>query len=210
MGRGAFPDGNELCFEMPGMHGNYTATTSIQKSDLLIAIGVRFDDRVTANPKFFAQNAKVIHADIDPAEIGKIREPEVPIVGDAKSVITGLIEKLADTDLNTSDWLDELNQMKKEYPLSYNQEEKGPLKVPFVLEELQKLADDDAIVVSGVGQHQMWISQHWNFTSPNTWLNSGGLGTMGYSLPAAIGAKADYPDRQSLALDGDGLSLIHI
>ena len=204
MGRGAFPDGNELCFEMPGMHGNYTATTSIQKSDLLIAIGVRFDDRVTANPKFFAQNAKVIHADIDPAEIGKIREPEVPIVGDAKSVITGLIEKLADTDLNTSDWLDELNQMKKEYPLSYNQEEKGPLKVPFVLEELQKLADDDAIVVSGVGQHQMWISQHWNFTSPNTWLNSGGLGTMGYSLPAAIGAKAAYPDRQILALDGDG------
>ena len=204
MGRGAFPDGNELCFEMPGMHGNYTATTSIQKSDLLIAIGVRFDDRVTANPKFFAQNAKVIHADIDPAEIGKIREPEVPIVGDAKSVITGLIEKLADTDLNTSDWLDELNQMKKEYPLSYNQEEKGPLKVPFVLEELQKLADDDAIVVSGVGQHQTWISQHWNFTSPNTWLNSGGLGTMGYSLPAAIGAKAAYPDRQILALDGDG------
>ena len=204
MGRGAFPDGNELCFEMPGMHGNYTATTSIQKSDLLIAIGVRFDDRVTANPKFFAQNAKVIHADIDPAEIGKIREPEVPIVGDAKSVITGLIEKLADTDLNTSDWLDELNQMKKEYPLSYNQEEKGPLKVPFVLEELQKLADDDAIVVSGLVQHEMWISQHWNFTSPNTWLNSGGLGTMGYSLPAAIGAKAAYPDRQILALDGDG------
>jgi Thiamine pyrophosphate-requiring enzymes [acetolactate synthase, pyruvate dehydrogenase (cytochrome), glyoxylate carboligase, phosphonopyruvate decarboxylase] len=107
MGRGAFPDGNELCFEMPGMHGNYTATTSIQKSDLLIAIGVRFDDRVTANPKFFAQNAKVIHADIDPAEIGKIREPEVPIVGDAKSVITGLIERLEGSDLKTTDWINE-------------------------------------------------------------------------------------------------------
>ena len=226
MGRGAFPDGNELCFEMPGMHGNYTATTSIQKSDLLIAIGVRFDDRVTANPKFFAQNAKVIHADIDPAEIGKIREPEVPIVGDAKSVITGLIERLEGSDLKTTDWINELNQMKKDYPLSYIQEEKGPLKVPFVLEELQKLSDEDAIVVSGVGQHQMWISQHWNFTQPNTWLNSGGLGTMGYSLPAAIGAQAAYPDRQILALDGDGcfqmtcqelitastenLSLIHI
>ena len=204
MGRGAFPDGNELCFEMPGMHGNYTATTSIQKSDLLIAIGVRFDDRVTANPKFFAQNAKVIHADIDPAEIGKIREPEVPIVGDAKSVITGLIERLEGSDLKTTDWINELNQMKKDYPLSYIQEEKGPLKVPFVLEELQKLSDEDAIVVSGVGQHQMWISQHWNFTQPNTWLNSGGLGTMGYSLPAAIGAQAAYPDRQILALDGDG------
>ena len=114
MGRGAFPDGNELCFEMPGMHGNYTATTSIQKSDLLIAIGVRFDDRVTANPKFFAQNAKVIHADIDPAEIGKIREPEVPIVGDAKSVITGLIERLEGSDLKTTDWINELNQMKKD------------------------------------------------------------------------------------------------
>ena len=204
MGRGAFPDGNELCFEMPGMHGNYTATTSIQKSDLLIAIGVRFDDRVTANPKFFAQNAKVIHADIDPAEIGKIREPEVPIVGDAKSVINGLIERLEGSDLKTEDWITELNQMKKDYPLSYIQEEKGPLKVPFVLEELQKLSDEDAIVVSGVGQHQMWISQHWNFTQPNTWLNSGGLGTMGYSLPAAIGAQAAYPDRQILALDGDG------
>ena len=142
---------------------------------------MRFDDRVTANPKFFAQNAKVIHADIDPAEIGKIREPEVPIVGDAKSVITGLIERLEGSDLKTTDWINELNQMKKDYPLSYIQEEKGPLKVPFVLEELQKLSDEDAIVVSGVGQHQMWISQHWNFTQPNTWLNSGGLGTVSYT-----------------------------
>ena len=107
MGRGAFPDGHELCLEMPGMHGNYTATTSIQKSDLLIAIGVRFDDRVTANPSFFAQNAKVIHADIDPAEIGKVREAQVPIVGDAKSVILGLINALGDTKLNTENWINE-------------------------------------------------------------------------------------------------------
>ena len=204
MGRGAFPDGHELCLEMPGMHGNYTATTSIQKSDLLIAIGVRFDDRVTANPNFFAQNAKVIHADIDPAEIGKVRLAEVPIVGDAKSVINGLIDNLGDTKLNTSDWINELNDMKLKFPLSYEQEEKGYLKVPYVLEELQKITKNEAIVVSGVGQHQMWISQHWNFTKPNTWLNSGGLGTMGYALPAAIGAQVAYPNRLVLALDGDG------
>ena len=204
MGRGAFPDGHELCIGMPGMHGNYTATTSIQKSDLLIALGVRFDDRVTANPEFFAQNAKVIHADIDPAEIGKVREPEVPIVGDAKSVIQGLIEKLGNSEIKNKDWLSEIQEMKKNYPLTYNQEEKGPLKVPYVLEELQKMAEKDSIVVSGVGQHQMWISLHWKFTSPNTWLNSGGLGTMGYALPAAIGAKVAYPDKQVLALDGDG------
>ena len=191
MGRGAFPDGHELCLEMPGMHGNYTATTSIQKSDLLIAIGVRFDDRVTANPSFFAQNAKVIHADIDPAEIGKVREAQVPIVGDAKSVILGLIDALQDEELDTKNWINELNSMKTEHPLSYTQDENGPLKVPFVLEELQDLTEEGAIVVSGVGQHQMWISQHWNFTEPNTWLNSGGLGTMGYSLPAAIGAKTN-------------------
>ena len=189
---------------MPGMHGNYTATTSIQNSDLLIAIGVRFDDRVTANPKFFAQNAKVIHADIDPAEIGKVRDAEVPIVGDAKSVIKGLIDKLADTKLETSNWIQEINEMRESYPLTFTQDEDGPLKVPYVLEELQKMSEDDSIVVSGVGQHQMWISLHWKFTKPNTWLNSGGLGTMGYSLPAAIGAKAAYPDRQVLSLDGDG------
>ena len=204
MGRGAFPDGHELCLGMPGMHGNYTATTSIQNSDLLIAIGVRFDDRVTANPKFFAQNAKVIHADIDPAEIGKVRDAEVPIVGDAKSVIKGLIDKLGDTKLETSNWIQEINEMRESYPLTFTQDEDGPLKVPYVLEELQKMSEDDSIVVSGVGQHQMWISLHWKFTKPNTWLNSGGLGTMGYSLPAAIGAKAAYPDRQVLSLDGDG------
>jgi len=204
MGRGGFPDGNSLCLGMPGMHGNFTATTSIQKSDLLIAIGVRFDDRVTANPEFFAQNAKVIHADIDPAEIGKVREAEVPIVGDAKSVVTALIDALADSKLDVKAWLETITKMKTEFPLSYSQKEDGPLKVPFVLEEIQKLTKDEAIVVSGVGQHQMWISQHWKFEKPNTWLNSGGLGTMGYALPAAIGAKAAYPDKLVLALDGDG------
>ena len=204
MGRGGFPDGNSLCLGMPGMHGNYTATTSIQKSDLLIAIGVRFDDRVTANPEFFAQNAKVIHADIDPAEIGKVREAEVPIVGDAKSVVTALIDTLGDSKLDVEAWIESISKMKTDFPLSYSQNENEPLKVPFVLEEIQKLTKDEAIVVSGVGQHQMWISQHWKFEKPNTWLNSGGLGTMGYALPAAIGAKAAYPDKLVLALDGDG------
>ena len=204
MGRGGFPDGNSLCLGMPGMHGNFTATTSIQKSDLLIAIGVRFDDRVTANPEFFAQNAKVIHADIDPAEIGKVREAEVPIVGDAKSVVTELINVLGNSKLDVEPWIETISKMKTDFPLSYSQKEDGPLKVPFVLEEIQKLTKDEAIVVSGVGQHQMWISQHWKFEKPNTWLNSGGLGTMGYALPAAIGAKAAYPDKLVLALDGDG------
>ena len=119
-------------------------------------------------------------------------------------MILGLIDALQDEELDTKNWINELNSMKTEHPLSYNQDENGPLKVPFVLEELQDLTEEGAIVVSGVGQHQMWISQHWNFTEPNTWLNSGGLGTMGYSLPAAIGAKTAYPEKLVLALDGDG------
>ena len=204
MGRGSFPDGHELSLGMPGMHGNYTATTSLQKSDLLIAIGVRFDDRVTANPEYFAQNAKVIHADIDPAEIGKVREPEVPIVGDAKSVIVALTEELNGYKCETGGWREEINSWQKKYPLSYEQEKEGPLKVPYVLEKIQELVDEDTIVVSGVGQHQMWISLYWKFTKPNTWLNSGGAGTMGYALPAALGAKMAFPEKLVLALDGDG------
>ena len=204
MGRGVFPDGHELSLGMPGMHGNYTSTTSIQKSDLLIAIGVRFDDRVTANPEYFAQNAKVIHADIDPAEIGKVREPEIPIVGDAKSVILELTKELNGFECDTKNWLEEIKSWQKKYPLSYVQEKKGPLKIPYVLEQIQQLVDEDTIVVSGVGQHQMWISLYWKFTKPNTWLNSGGLGTMGYALPAALGAKMAFPDKLVLALDGDG------
>ena len=204
MGRGAFPDSHELSLGMPGMHGNYTSTTSLQKSDLLIAIGVRFDDRVTANPEYFAQNAKVIHADIDPAEIGKVREPEIPIVGDAKSVILELTKELNGLECDTKDWLEEIHSWQKKYPLSYEQDRNGPLKVPYVLEQIQKLVDEDTIVVSGVGQHQMWISLYWKFTKPNTWLNSGGAGTMGYALPAALGAKMAFPDKLVLALDGDG------
>ena len=204
MGRGAFPDGHELSLGMPGMHGNYSSTTSLQKSDLLIAIGVRFDDRVTANPEYFAQNAKVIHADIDPAEIGKVREPQVPIVGDAKSVILALTEELSGFECDTKDWLKEINTWQEKYPLQYKQDEDGPLKVPYVLDQIQKLVDEDTIVVSGVGQHQMWISLYWKFTQPNTWLNSGGAGTMGYALPAALGAKMAFPEKLVLALDGDG------
>ena len=204
MGRGAFPDGHELSLGMPGMHGNYSSTTSLQKSDLLIAIGVRFDDRVTANPEYFAQNAKVIHADIDPAEIGKVREPQVPIVGDAKSVIVALTEELSGIKCDTKDWLKEISTWQEKYPLQYKQDEDGPLKVPYVLDQIQKLVDEDTIVVSGVGQHQMWISLYWKFTQPNTWLNSGGAGTMGYALPAALGAKMAFPEKLVLALDGDG------
>ena len=151
-----------------------------------------------------AQNAKVIHADIDPAEIGKVREPDVPIVGDAKNVIVDLTNALEGYECDTKEWLEEINSWQKKYPLSYEQEKKGPLKTPYILEEIQKLVDEDTIIVSGVGQHQMWISLYWKFTKPNTWLNSGGAGTMGYALPAALGAKMAFPDKLVLALDGDG------
>jgi acetolactate synthase-1/2/3 large subunit len=194
---------------MPGMHGNYTAVTSMQKSDLLINLGARFDDRVTGDPSCFAQNAKVIHVDIDPAELGKVRRADVPIVGDAKNVITELIKAVKAEHTkhgapDTSAWLEELHGWQATYPLKYQQEEGGPLKPQFVVEALRAATPDDCILVAGVGQHQMWASQLWQFREPRTWVNSGGLGTMGYAVPAAIGAKVGRPDRMVWAIDGDG------
>ncbi len=209
MARGSFPDSHELCLGMPGMHGNYTAITAMQKSDLLIALGSRFDDRVTGKLDGFAPDAKVIHVDIDPAEQGKVRRPDVPIVGDCKIVIEELIKatkseisKTSKPDL--SPWIAQIRQWQKDFPLYYNQEEGGLLKPQFVIEKLREAAPDDTILASGVGQHQMWASQHWKFEHPYTWVNSGGLGTMGYSVPAAIGAKVGRPDRMVWAVDGDG------
>ena len=209
MARGSFPDSHELCLGMPGMHGNYTAITAMQKSDLLIALGSRFDDRVTGKLDGFAPDAKVIHVDIDPAEQGKVRRPDVPIVGDCKIVIEELIKatkseisKTSKPDL--SPWIAQIRQWQKDFPLYYNHEEGGLLKPQFVIEKLREAAPDDTILASGVGQHQMWASQHWKFEHPYTWVNSGGLGTMGYSVPAAIGAKVGRPDRMVWAVDGDG------
>jgi acetolactate synthase-1/2/3 large subunit len=209
MARGALPDEHPLCLGMPGMHGNYTAITSMQKSDLLVTLGARFDDRVTGKPDAFAPNAKVIHVDIDPAELGKVRRPDVPIVGDCKIVITELIkavraeqEKHGAPDL--SEWLAQLGAWQQQYPLHYEQEDDGPLKPQFCIEMLREHTPDDTVLVSGVGQHQMWASQLWKFKGPNTWVNSGGLGTMGYAVPAAVGAKVGRPDRTVWAVDGDG------
>jgi acetolactate synthase-1/2/3 large subunit len=210
MARGAFPDGHELCLEMPGMHGNYTAVTAMQKSDLLIAVGARFDDRVTGKLDGFAPGAKIVHIDIDPAEIGKNRVADVPIVGDCKDVINKLLAELTKRQEEAggipdrTPWLRQLEAWKQEYPYAYDQRPDGPLKPQFAIQKLYEAAGSDTIVVSGVGQHQMWASQFWKFTKPRTWINSGGLGTMGFAVPAALGAAAGQPKKRVIAIDGDG------
>ena len=211
MARGAFPDDHPLCLGMPGMHGNYTAITAMQKADLLIALGSRFDDRVTGKPSSFAPDAKIIHADIDPAELGKIRQPDVPIVGDAHLVIEQLVKAVKkwntenDGQADRGAWNQQIAQWQKQFPLHYDPPAEGSaLKPQYVLEILRDSTPDDTIVVSGVGQHQMWASQYWKFNHPYTWVNSGGLGTMGFAVPAAVGAKVGRPDRMVWAVDGDG------
>ena len=209
MARGAFPDSNELCLGMPGMHGNYTAVTSLQKADLLIALGTRFDDRVTGKLSAFAPNAKVIHADVDPAEIGKNRRVDVPIVGDCKDVIAKLAAELEKRQAEAgapdrSAWLGQLAEWQRRYPYRYDQQPDGPLKPQFCVERLRDHADEDTIVVAGVGQHQMYASQYWRFERPRHWINSGGLGTMGFAVPAAMGAKVGQPSKRVVAIDGDG------
>ncbi|MBV8986268.1 MAG: biosynthetic-type acetolactate synthase large subunit, partial [Acidimicrobiia bacterium] len=210
MARGAFPDSHELCLGMPGMHGNYTAVTSMQKCDLLIALGSRFDDRVTGKVSAFAPDAKVIHVDVDPAELGKVRRPDVPIVGDCKLVIEEINKAVRDlggteAQADRSAWIDQIRSWQKQYPLHYEQPETGDvLKPQYVLERLRDNAPDDTILVAGVGQHQMWSSQYWRFERPYTWVNSGGLGTMGFAVPAAVGAKVGQPGKTVWAVDGDG------
>jgi acetolactate synthase-1/2/3 large subunit len=209
MARGAFPDGHPLALGMPGMHGTYTATTAIQKSDVLIAVGARFDDRVTGAVASFAPNAKVIHIDVDPAEIGKVRNPEVPIVGDARKVLAALLDRMgglraAGPAPERKEWFEQLGVWQNDKPLSYDQPEDGPIKTQHFIERLHSITDGEAVIAAGVGQHQMWASQFWGFSRPDTWINSGGLGTMGFAVPAAIGAKAGRPDETVIALDGDG------
>ncbi|UGT41991.1 acetolactate synthase large subunit [Nocardia yamanashiensis] len=212
MARGAFPDTHTLNMGMPGMHGTVGAVAALQKSDLLITLGARFDDRVTGQLDSFAPNAKVIHADIDPAEIGKNRHADVPIVGDCREVITELIETLkADPAaqgkaplLELTEWWGYLSGVRDSYPLGWKTPSDGSLSPEFVIEKLGQLAGPDAIYCAGVGQHQMWAAQFIKYEKPRTWLNSGGLGTMGYSVPAAMGAKMGMPDREVWAIDGDG------
>ena len=232
MARGAFPDRHPLCLGMPGMHGNYTAVTAMQRADLLIALGSRFDDRVTGKISAFAPDAKVIHVDIDAAELGKVRRPDVAVAGDCRSVIEELIGALESLGLGPVDgtsvsggpvggggvsagslaasrpdlgpWLGQVRGWQKDFPLAYDQEEGGALKPQFVVETLRDATPDDTIVVAGVGQHQMWASQYWKFDNPYTWVNSGGAGTMGFAVPAAVGAKVGRPDKMVWAIDGDG------
>ena len=240
MARGCFPDSHPLCLGMPGMHGNYTAVTAMQRSDLLVALGSRFDDRVTGRVDAFAPEAKVIHVDIDPAEHNKVRRADVAIVGDCRPVIDELLSALDALGLPHSEatrggsggapsdavpgapaaagsvaasfprqrlvpWRAQLSEWQQRFPLVYDQQPgSGALKPQFVLERLRDATPEDTIVVSGVGQHQMFASQWWRFDHPYTWVNSGGLGTMGYAVPAAIGAKVGRPDRTVWAVDGDG------
>jgi acetolactate synthase-1/2/3 large subunit len=212
MARGAFPDSHPLCLGMPGMHGNYTAVTSMQRSDLLIALGSRFDDRVTGKVPAFAPGAKIIHVDIDPAELGKVRRADVAIAGDCRLVIEDLIWALNDLaeggnqQADRKAWDEEIDGWRRDFPLHYDQDwaEGAALKPQFCIEALRDQAPEGTIVVSGVGQHQMWASQFWHFEQPYTWVNSGGLGTMGFAVPAAIGAKVGMPERTVWAIDGDG------
>ncbi|CAN5430676.1 acetolactate synthase large subunit [soil metagenome] len=208
MARGAFPDSHPQNLGMPGMHGTVAAVGALQKSDLLIALGTRFDDRVTGKLDSFAPEAKVIHADIDPAEIGKNRHADVPIVGDVKAVITDLVEALRHDgvigSINISNWWEYLSSVRATYPLSYGPQSDGSLSPEYVIETLGRIAGPEAVYVAGVGQHQMWAAQFIKYENPRTWLNSGGLGTMGYAVPAAMGAKFARPDAEVWAIDGDG------
>jgi acetolactate synthase-1/2/3 large subunit len=210
MARGAFPDSHELCLGMPGMHGNYTAVTALQRADLLIAMGSRFDDRVTGKVGAFAPEAKVIHVDIDPAEHGKVRIPDVSVVGDCRLAMEAMVAAIEAKGgqaafASHQAWRQQLSGWQERYPLVYEQSAPGDyLKPQYVVEKLRDGCPADTIVTSGVGQHQMWTSQYWRFDHPYTWINSGGLGTMGFSIPAAIGAKTAFPDRMVWAVDGDG------
>jgi acetolactate synthase-1/2/3 large subunit len=209
MARGAFPDSHPQHLGMPGMHGTVAAVAGLQRSDLIISLGARFDDRVTGNLDSFAPGARIIHADIDPAEIGKNREVDVPIVGDAREVIGDLVAALrAEADAgSTGDyeaWVDFLAGIKKRYPLAYDQPDDGTLAPQYVMERLGRIAGPEAIYVAGVGQHQMWAAHFVGYENPSTWINSGGLGTMGFAVPAAMGAKVGAPDKTVWCIDGDG------
>jgi acetolactate synthase I/II/III large subunit len=209
MARGAFPDAHPLALGMPGMHGCYTAVAALQEADLVVALGARFDDRVTGKLADFAPRAKVVHVDIDPAEIGKNRTPDVPIIGDVRTVIAGITAALNDLVADggapdTDAWTAAVDQWKKRFPLRYTQDPDGPLKPQHVVERLSELTGGDAVVVAGVGQHQMHAAQHFSFTQPRAWINSGGLGTMGFAVPAAMGAQVGRPGELVVAIDGDG------
>ncbi len=209
MARGALPDSHPQHLGMPGMHGTVPAVAALQKADLIVALGARFDDRVTGKLSSFAPNATVVHADIDPAEIGKNRAADVPIVGDLREVIADLLPELAREHAqhgkpDVEAWWRQINEWRETFPLGFDEPEDGHLSPQHVISRISELTGPEAIYVAGVGQHQMWASQFIQFERPNSWLNSGGLGTMGFSVPAAMGAKVGAPDRTVWSIDGDG------
>ncbi|QHC55078.1 acetolactate synthase large subunit [Rathayibacter tanaceti] len=208
MARGAFPDSHEQHLGMPGMHGTVPAVLALQEADLILALGSRFDDRVTGKAALFAPHAKVVHVDIDPAEISKIRTADVPIVGDLKDVLPDLTEALARASAagraDTSEWWSYLQGLQAEFPLGYTEPADGLLSPQYVIKRIGEITGPEGVFASGVGQHQMWAAQFIQYERPNSWLNSGGAGTMGYSVPAAMGAKVGEPDRTVWAIDGDG------
>ena len=208
MARGAFPDSHKQHLGMPGMHGTVAAVTALQKADLLITLGARFDDRVTGKLSTFAPNAKIIHADIDPAEIGKNRHADVAVVGDLKNFLRALVPAtkvaLAKSAPDLTPWLNEVYGWRSKFPLGYDKPSDGSVSPQYVIERIGKISGPDTIFAAGVGQHQMWASQFIGYEKPRTWLNSGGLGTMGYAVPAAMGAKVGAPDTTVWAIDGDG------
>ena len=209
MARGAFPDSHRQHLGMPGMHGTVAAVYALQKSDLIVALGARFDDRVTGRLDSFAPGAAIVHADIDPAEIGKNRAADVPIVGDARYVIEELVaavsaEHTTGHRADLTEWWGQLDDLRERYPLGWDEHADGTLAPQYVIKRLGEIAGPDAIYVAGVGQHQMWASQFISYEKPHSWLNSGGLGTMGYAVPAAMGAKVGKPESVVWAIDGDG------
>ncbi|MGZ3142861.1 acetolactate synthase large subunit [Lentzea chajnantorensis] len=209
MARGAFPDSHHQHLGMPGMHGTVAAVAAMQKSDLLVALGARFDDRVTGQLGSFAPDAQVVHADIDPAEISKNRRADVPIVGDCKEIIAELIDAVRAERENAkavdlTPWWDTLNALRETFPLGYDWPDDGTLSPQYVIERIGQLSPADTIYTAGVGQHQMWAAQFVKYEHPRTWINSGGLGTMGFAVPAAMGIKAGEPGRTVWAIDGDG------
>jgi acetolactate synthase-1/2/3 large subunit len=206
MARGAFPDSHRQHLGMPGMHGAVPAVLALQESDLIVSLGARFDDRVTGKVADFAPHAKVVHVDVDPAEIGKIRHADVPIVGDAREVIVDLIDAFRQQDAtpDIAEWWARLEQLRINYPLGYTEPEDGLLSPQYVIQRIGELSGPEAVYAAGVGQHQMWAAQFIGYERPHAWLNSGGAGTMGYAVPAAMGAKVAQPDRLVWAIDGDG------
>ncbi|MFB6284502.1 MAG: biosynthetic-type acetolactate synthase large subunit [Halobacteria archaeon] len=208
MGLGSYPEDSDLAVGMLGMHGTGYANRAVSNCDLLIGVGVRFDDRATGKIESFAPEAEVIHIDIDPSEISKNIHADIPIVGDAKNVLRDLNDAIAGTP-DTEDWLSEIQDWKEQYPMEYDRGE-DDVKPQYVIEKLDDLTPDDTIVNTGVGQHQMWAAQWYEYTEPRTWVTSGGLGTMGCGLPMTIGAKLGAPDREVVCIDGDGSFLMTV